>query len=167
MTREHTEESGECMYCGRFVADADLVPALGDDAGWEAIRHEHNDGCEWWLTRANRRELPVWPETLVELPGNWVASGPTICTRGERDKYAAEYAAEYEADDDESEGADLDLIQDNGDGTADYLGAYHHDGYRRNMRRYVYRLRPCSGEGGWFETVRVFDSVEARNAEVA
>lgn len=49
-----TDRSGECLVCWGFLTDADDVPPADDDAGWARLRHEHDTGCEWWMTRAGR-----------------------------------------------------------------------------------------------------------------
>jgi hypothetical protein len=44
-----------CAYCYCEVSSLD-VPDVTDDDAWEALAHEHEDHCEWVLTRAHRRE---------------------------------------------------------------------------------------------------------------
>ena len=46
----------ECTYCGNQVATME-VPALGEDAQWEALALEHKTGCEWVETRAHQTNL--------------------------------------------------------------------------------------------------------------
>ncbi len=49
-----------CVYCGYKPSDPCLVPPpANDDAAWEELAEEHADDCEWILTRAHRRPLPV------------------------------------------------------------------------------------------------------------
>jgi hypothetical protein len=43
-----------CAYCGELVETLD-VPDEDDDDAWKALESEHNDGCEWVLTRAHSR----------------------------------------------------------------------------------------------------------------
>jgi len=45
----------ECHYCRReLTADQDApVPAVGDDEAWEDLAEEHDEDCEWILTRAH------------------------------------------------------------------------------------------------------------------
>jgi hypothetical protein len=50
-----------CAYCNHEieVADGDCangnVPAVSDDASWEALAKEHGKDCEWVVTRAHRK----------------------------------------------------------------------------------------------------------------
>lgn len=46
-----------CAYCGEHVtaADAEEVPAEGDDDAWARLAPQHLSGCEWIATRAHRR----------------------------------------------------------------------------------------------------------------
>jgi hypothetical protein len=53
-----------CLYCGRDVRwrevegnPSEAVPASDDDEAWDEIAAEHEDDCEWAMTRAHRIEL--------------------------------------------------------------------------------------------------------------
>jgi hypothetical protein len=52
------EVGAECLYCGRD-SDLDATPAVDDDAAWGALARDHAADCEWVVTRAHRRDLPV------------------------------------------------------------------------------------------------------------
>lgn len=49
----------ECAYCGATHTPPATVPALDDDAAWEALAEEHGEGCEWIATRAHRLDTRV------------------------------------------------------------------------------------------------------------
>ena len=49
----------ECAYCGALPSHAPGVPALDDDASWEALAEEHGEECEWIATRAHRLDTRV------------------------------------------------------------------------------------------------------------
>jgi hypothetical protein len=45
-----------CIYCGATITErADVEPPHAQDhAAWAALVREHQEGCEWALTRAHR-----------------------------------------------------------------------------------------------------------------
>ncbi len=47
-------EKGECVYCGRLVTEAPIIPLLDDPEGWRQVGEEHAPSCEWVATRAHR-----------------------------------------------------------------------------------------------------------------
>lgn len=56
MTATHAD-GAECIYCGATDIQHDEAPT--DDEGWAAVAAEHAPHCEWVLTRAHTRDLPV------------------------------------------------------------------------------------------------------------
>lgn len=47
-------EADTCLYCGRAVFDRTIVPDIGDTEAWSALSLEHDDDCEWIVTRAHQ-----------------------------------------------------------------------------------------------------------------
>lgn len=43
-----------CLYCERAVHDRTIVPDIDDTYTWSALGLEHDDDCEWIITRAHR-----------------------------------------------------------------------------------------------------------------
>ncbi len=52
-------DESACIYCGHDVTDTSLIPPADDNEAWEELAEEHADDCEWVMTRAHRRPLPV------------------------------------------------------------------------------------------------------------
>lgn len=44
----------DCIYCSAFECSND-VPDVDDEEQWDALADEHDDDCEWVLTRAHQR----------------------------------------------------------------------------------------------------------------
>jgi hypothetical protein len=51
-----------CAYCLCEVSSLD-VPDVDDDDAWAEIAREHDDTCEWVLTRAHRIDPPAEERT--------------------------------------------------------------------------------------------------------
>jgi hypothetical protein len=50
------EQRVECLYCGSDCTNE--CPPADDGEAWANLAVEHDDSCEWVLTRAHRRPLP-------------------------------------------------------------------------------------------------------------
>lgn len=54
-TREAWDERTECAYCGHMVREHE-APPVTDNETWDDIAPDHDEQCEWVVTRAHRIE---------------------------------------------------------------------------------------------------------------
>lgn len=50
-------EKERCTYCEREVDHGDEVPDGADDERWDEIAEQHEEWCDWILSRAHRIDL--------------------------------------------------------------------------------------------------------------
>jgi len=55
-----------CEYCG-VEFEGKIVPELDDEEGWSIVALEHDQACEWVLTRAHRMDQRPKPRARKAL----------------------------------------------------------------------------------------------------